>query len=96
MKMKSFNIIEDNNDITVYLGTTAEIKAIYNSLWRAINNYHSFKTNLMFTFVDKAKFSHNKFFYGLVIDHGREEVNVISAETAVNLMLLSTEEVTIR
>jgi hypothetical protein len=46
--------------------------------------------------VDKAKFSYDKFFYGLVIDHGREEVNVISAETAVNLMLLSTEEVTIR
>lgn len=48
----------------IYMGCTADIKAMYKSIARA---YHKYNTDLIPLFSEMPKFSENKMVYGIVI-----------------------------
>ena len=93
--MKKYEIIsmmDDNSSIVTgvaYIGTTADIKALYKSIRRASEKE---STNLYFLFGGAVRFSENKQVYGLVISDDDIDHNVANLGSAVTLKDLESGE----
>ena len=79
---KYFNISENS---AIYIGRTADIKAMYKSIVRASRKYH---TILMSLFSEMPKFSENKITYGIEIDEDYF-VSIISSDVFTAMLLAS-------
>ena len=90
--MKKYEIVSNMDNETsivtgvVYIGTTADIKALCKSIRRASEKE---STNLYFLFCGAQRFSENKQVYGLVISDD-DTVTIITSDTFA-MMLLSGE-----
>lgn len=84
--MKKYINISENS--IIYMGRTADIKAMYKSIARASRKCH---TNFMPLFSEMPKFSENKITYGIEIDEDYF-ISIISSDV-FTAMLLADEVV---
>ena len=64
----------------MFAGSASEIKALYNSMYRA---WEKCSTNLMPIFSDKAKFNMKKRLYGVIVNYTEKTFCVINGESVL-------------
>jgi hypothetical protein len=80
--MKKFELRDEDNTYTLYIGSAQEIKALYRAMRKAWDRHVS---RLCYPFYDFPKFNYDRH-YGLFIEDGPMNFQVVSNDTALSMI----------